>query len=93
MQTYTFACGSCGSFDLVRTIDRRGDPAQCPGCGREGKRVFTAPHLGRLDPVLDRAATRAGSSAESPDVTTHIPAAARKPLASQLAGYPPVPRR
>lgn len=92
MQTYAYACGSCGPFDLVRTIAQRGDPASCPQCGRGGKRVFTAPHLGRLDPALDRAATSAGTSAERPSVTTRIPAAATAPLAVQSPGHPPLPR-
>lgn len=92
MQTYTYACEPCGSFDLVRSIEERGSHAPCPRCGRGGKRVFTAPHLGRLDPALDRAATSAGLSADSPRVTHDIPAAARSPLPAQRPGYPPLPR-
>lgn len=92
MQTYTYVCEPCGSFDLVRSIDQRGDHAPCPRCGEGGRRVFTAPHLGRLDPALDRAATSAGLSAERPEVTRTIPAAARRPLPTQRTGYPPLPR-
>ena len=92
MQTYTYSCACCGRFDLMRSMERRGDPAPCPGCGEAGRRVFTAPHLGRLDPALDRAATRAGLSAEAPEVVSSVPAAARRPVATQLPGSPPLPR-
>lgn len=93
MQIYTYECGTCGNFDLMRTMALRADPAPCPQCGHGGRRVFTAPHLGRVNPALDAVATGAGLSAERPKVTSHIPAAARtRPLATQRPGHPPLPR-
>jgi len=89
--TYTYACARCGSFELVRTIARRTDPAPCPGCDRLGSRVFTSPHLSRLDPSLDRAVTNAGLSSEHPQVTRHVPPVPR-PSSSTRPGYPALPR-
>ncbi len=94
MQIYTYACADCGSFDLMRPMADRDDPAPCPRCRRGGRRVFTAPHLGRLDPALDRAVTGAGLSAETPGVTRHIPAAAGPPSPPpRRPGLPPLPRQ
>ena len=91
MPTYTYACAHCGKFELVRSIARRTDPAPCPDCDRLGARVFTSPHLSRLDPSLDRAVTSAGLSGERPEVTRHIPPAAR-PAPSARPGHPALPR-
>ncbi len=93
MPTYTYTCRSCGSFDLVRTISRRTEPAHCPGCDRESMRAITAPHLARLDGSLDRAVTGAGLSSESPGVTRHIPPAVRNtPPPARRPGHPSLPR-
>ncbi|WP_435202063.1 zinc ribbon domain-containing protein [Janibacter sp. GS2] len=91
--TYTYSCRKCGSFDLLRTMAARDNPAPCPGCGGVGARVFVAPHLGGTDPALDRAATAAGSSAEAPRVTRAIPQAGRTPRGpARRPGYPLLPR-
>ncbi len=93
MQIYTYACSDCGSFDLMRPMARRDEPASCPSCEQAGRRVFTAPHLGRLDPALDRAVTSAGRSSESPGVTRSIPAAAGPPSPPpRRPDLPPLPR-
>lgn len=92
MQIYTYACGICGSFDLMRAMSDRGTPAQCPQCGRQAKRKFTAPHLSRVDPALNRAVTNAGLSAEIPDVTDHVPATTVPRAQISRPGRPPLPR-
>jgi len=92
MPTYTYRCGSCGSFDLTRSIAERADPAPCPQCHRIGSRVFTTPNLSTLNPALDRAVTNAGLSAETPQVTQSLPKnAGRKPARAARPGYPPLP--
>lgn len=93
MQFYTYECGPCGSFDLMRPMAQREAPALCPRCGSAGRRVFTAPHLGGLHRSVDRVATRAGRSAESPDVTSHVPGASVRAPAAQPPGYPSLPRQ
>lgn len=93
MPTYTYSCRKCGGFDLLRTIAARENPALCPECGGVGARVLVAPHLGDLDPALDRVATSAGFSAEAPRVTRAIPPAGRTPQGpARRPGYPPLPR-
>ncbi|OUZ06734.1 hypothetical protein BHE97_18490 [Aeromicrobium sp. PE09-221] len=93
MPTYTYTCRDCGSFDLMRTISGRAEPAHCPACDRESMRVISTPHLSRLDPSLDRAVTGAGLSSESPGVTRHIPSAARNtPPPARRPGHPSLPR-
>lgn len=50
MPTYDYACAVCGSFDAIRSIARRDEPADCPGCGQAAPRVLSAPpQLARLD--------------------------------------------
>jgi len=92
MQIYTYECEHCGSFDLRRPMHRRADPAACPRCELPGRRLFTAPHLGRLSSTLDRAVSSAGLSAERPGVTNHVPAAAGPPSPPpRRPGLPPLP--
>lgn len=93
MPTYTYACQSCGRFDLLRAVSDRDELVGCPRCGVTGTRVFSAPHLARLDPSMDRMATSAGLSADTPQITRNIPRAAdrsRKP--ARRPGYPHLPR-
>ncbi|MBM9464728.1 zinc ribbon domain-containing protein [Aeromicrobium sp. YIM 150415] len=93
MPTYTYTCRTCGPFDLVRTISRRVEPANCPACQRQSMRVISAPHLSRLDSSLDRSVTSAGLSSESPGVTRHIPPALRSaPPPARRPGHPSLPR-
>ena len=56
MPTYDYACGDCGGFDALRSIARRDEPADCPGCGAAAPRVFvTAPGLALVDDGTRRA--------------------------------------
>lgn len=77
MPTYTYSCPHCGPFSLFRPMAQSGHPAPCPGCERASRRVFDAPHVGALDPALERAVTHAERSAETPQVTRRIPPALR----------------
>ena len=93
MPTYHYRCAACGGFDLLRAVARRDDPARCPTCGSTGSRVVTSAHFARATPSLDRAATAAGRSAESPGVTAQVPPALGAGHTPQRApGYPPLPR-
>ncbi len=42
MPTYDYECPSCGSFDAIRSISARNDPAACPACGTASPRVIVA---------------------------------------------------
>lgn len=46
MATYEYACAACGAhFDLARSWAEATEPAPCPVCGENGRRVFTMPKL------------------------------------------------
>jgi len=71
--TYGYHCAGCGGFDLVRPMSQAGEPAQCPGCGESGRRVFGAPLLRSVDPALTRALDASARTAESPGVVDRVP--------------------
>jgi putative FmdB family regulatory protein len=53
MPTYDYACAGCGDFDAIRSMSRRDEPAECPGCGADSPRVFaSAPRLSSMDPTV-----------------------------------------
>lgn len=42
MPIYPFRCDSCGAeFEISRKISAMRDPAPCPACGTEARRIFT----------------------------------------------------
>jgi putative FmdB family regulatory protein len=40
--TYDYRCAHCGGFDALRSVSRRNEPADCPGCGSASPRVMSA---------------------------------------------------
>jgi putative FmdB family regulatory protein len=51
MPLYDYDCPHCGTFDAIRSIARREDPAACPTCEQAAQRVLlTAPRLADMDP-------------------------------------------
>lgn len=43
MPTYLFQCDPCGhQFDVQRPMDDRDQPAECPECCGDARRLFTA---------------------------------------------------
>jgi putative FmdB family regulatory protein len=47
MPVYDYECASCGTFEAVRRIVERDDPAACPQCGATAARVtIGAPSVG-----------------------------------------------
>jgi len=71
--TYSYSCVVCGAFDLVRPMAQAGAPATCPECDREGRRVYGAPTLCAMQPVLRRALDAQHRSADAPQVVTSVP--------------------
>ena len=44
MPRYEYACQQCEQhYDIDRPMSEASDPHQCPFCGADAKRVFTAP--------------------------------------------------
>jgi putative FmdB family regulatory protein len=49
MPTYDYECVDCGSFDALRSMADRNQPAECPGCGSAADRVMVAaPRLAQI---------------------------------------------
>lgn len=47
MPVYDYECARCGTFEAVRRIAERDDPASCPDCGETAGRVtIGAPTVG-----------------------------------------------
>lgn len=42
MPTYDYECPHCGSFEAIRGISARNEPAVCPDCSTESPRVIVA---------------------------------------------------
>jgi putative FmdB family regulatory protein len=45
MPTYSYQCLPCGPFAAVRRMAEFDQPAACPVCGGESKRMLTVPAL------------------------------------------------
>jgi len=43
MATYQYHCPGCGAFEVTRPIGEALHVEACAACGRESRRVFTAP--------------------------------------------------
>jgi hypothetical protein len=51
----------------------------CPACGAGGRRVYTAPLLGRTPKAVAAARLTEEASRDAPAVTTSVPRAAERP--------------
>lgn len=45
MPIYEFDCTEHGSFEVIRSVAEVREPAHCPACGADGRRLLSAPHL------------------------------------------------
>lgn len=70
MPLYAFACSGCGGFELARPAAQAGEPAACPACGSEARRVFTPPGLALLGRPLRGALDAEEKSAHEPAVVS-----------------------
>jgi putative FmdB family regulatory protein len=68
MPTYAFTCAGCGPFEAWRPVDEAAAVLQCPSCGREATRRFTAPGVARTPTALRGALDREDRSAHEPEV-------------------------
>lgn len=93
MATYVYRCPDCACFDVVQPMSAVRPTHDCPACGRQARRVFTAPALATIGRGVHRAADAAAASAETPQVVTSLPAGAprpRTPRWNPLTGPRPV---
>jgi putative FmdB family regulatory protein len=86
MPVYVFACPACGRFELNRPMARAGDGADCPGCRRQARRVFTPPSLPALTGPVRRALAAEEASAHEPRVVDQKPG---RPMPHRGSPAPP----
>jgi putative FmdB family regulatory protein len=68
MPLYEFLCPICGPFEERRPFREANALMHCPTCGSVAQRVYTAPNLQRLPPVVRAALQREEKSRHEPDV-------------------------
>ncbi|WP_083521607.1 FmdB family zinc ribbon protein [Arthrobacter luteolus] len=73
MATYVFCCPDCAEFELLLPMSELVPVLECPQCGLESRRVYTAPALTGTHRATDRARNAAEASAESPSVVRSLP--------------------
>ncbi|MBB3085711.1 FmdB family zinc ribbon protein [Geodermatophilus sabuli] len=79
MAGYVYRCPRCGPWEVRRPIGTAESSGRCPGCGAEGRRVYTAPLLSRTAAPVAAARLREEASGDAPTVTTTVPRAAGRP--------------
>lgn len=108
MATYVFRCPDCAEFEMLLPMSELAPVQDCPQCGQEARRIYTAPALTGTHRAADRARTAAEASAEAPPVVHSLPTgagigksprwspftgAAPRPAGQRDSGpYPPLPR-
>jgi putative FmdB family regulatory protein len=93
MPIYEYECANHGSFELTRAMAQVRDPAECPDCGKLGKRLLSAPNLASGSAVGRRAAAINERSQHEPRIVKReTPKAsgdpAQRPVHSSRGGYP-----
>jgi putative FmdB family regulatory protein len=68
LPVYAFRCEACGPFDVWRPMSEVDQPANCPACGRIGRRVLTPPGLVRTPAGKRKALNLEEKSAHEPAV-------------------------
>jgi len=72
MVLYDYCCEECGMFEAWQSMSRSAEPASCPGCGRESRRVLSAPFLADMDPYSRIAHQRNEKSAHEPQLESRV---------------------
>jgi putative FmdB family regulatory protein len=70
MPVYAFSCAACGGFELRRPMAQAAEPASCPACGTDARRVFHPPGLARLARPVRGMLDMEEKSAHEPAVVT-----------------------
>ncbi|WP_193517323.1 FmdB family zinc ribbon protein [Nocardiopsis kunsanensis] len=73
MAIYQFMCEEHGGLELEAAMGTAPPTLSCPDCGRQARRVFSAPTLGRTPRAVATAFERAERSADEPNVVTSLP--------------------
>lgn len=92
MAMYEFTCEEHGGIELETAMGTAPPTLQCPDCGQQARRVFSAPMLGRLPRALTTAFESAERSGDEPDVVTSPPPRTQR-AAQQQYTHDPMHRR
>ena len=68
MPIYEFECADHGPFELTRPMAQVREPAPCPECGEQGKRLLSAPSVPTGSVVGRRAAAVHERSQHAPRI-------------------------
>ncbi|NJP11250.1 MAG: zinc ribbon domain-containing protein [Leptolyngbyaceae cyanobacterium RU_5_1] len=82
MPLYEFKCQTCGVFEQWRSLAESSNPAFCPTCQVQGKRVFSAPAVNLSSSLPLR------SSKLEPDVVKRDKEPKPQTFQSQSSGRP-----
>jgi len=73
MPFYDYECPDCGSFETLRSIARRDEPAHCPQCGTAASRILTVPSYALMDANVRTAhATNERARHEPRKASSHV---------------------
>lgn len=64
MPVYEFVCEDCGPFETSRSFAESSDPADCPECEEEAKRVYSMPSFRSLSKAQKELRRREEKSGE-----------------------------
>ena len=73
MAIYEYLCDRDGLVEASHPIGTAPASVTCPVCGREARRVYSAPMISCLPPALVGAIDRAEKTRDEPDVVTSLP--------------------
>lgn len=78
MASYVYRCGTCGDWEVSRSIGTADPTSTCLSCGAAGRRIYTPPLPSRTPRRLAAARVREEASCDVPEVTTGIPPKPRR---------------
>ena len=84
MTTYAYRCRDCGPFDARFPIGTAPDRLACPDCAGRCARVITAPGISVGGNPYRGAVERTMASADTPQVVSSLPSAARRPVPTSV---------
>jgi putative FmdB family regulatory protein len=79
MPVYAYRCGEDGAVDVVRPLGAAPPVLACPTCGRDARKMITAPRLALGDRARVAAIDRAEASRTEPAVVTAPPPRPARP--------------
>jgi putative FmdB family regulatory protein len=73
MTLYEYRCAACDAVELNFAIGQAPQSAECPGCGRQVRRVFSPPRLSIAGTSAYKLLDSTARSAHEPDVVSGLP--------------------